>query len=212
MYLPTPGADFENAPAGTHLAVCTRIIDLGTQAGFYGGKETMKHKVMLTWELPDEKMRDGRPFTINQRYTWSMDKKANLRKALEGWRGLAFEDKDFGPDGFNIQKILGCSCVLTIQHVERDDKTFANVVSVGKLMRGMKAPNKPLNELVYLWLTPDLWEPSTFHKLGQGLQAVIMRSPEYAKVTGGEDDEQLPPDDMTPSSDYPNDMRDEIPF
>lgn len=210
MYLPAPGADFENAPAGTYLAVCTRIIDLGTQASSFQGKETMKHKIMLTWELPEELMKDGRPFTISQRYSWSMDKKANLRKHLEGWRGKAFDDKDFGPNGFNIQKILGLGCVLTISHSERDDKTFANVTAVGKLMKGMTTPPKPLNELVYLWLTPDLWEPNTFHKLGQGLQAVIMKSPEYAKVTGGED-ESLPPDDMPPPT-MPDDMSDQIPF
>ena len=209
MFLPAPGADFENAPAGTHLAICTRIIDLGTQASHFSGKETFKHKIMLTWELPDEKMKDGRPFTISQRYTWSCDKKANLRKHLEGWRGKAFEEKDFGPGGFNIQKILGLGCVLTISHSENDGKVYANVTSVGKLMKGMSVPPHPLNELVYLWLSPDLWEPSVFHKLGQGLQGVIMKSPEYAKVTGGKD-EGLPPDD---EYQHPTDIQDDpIPF
>lgn len=210
MYLPAPGADYENTPAGTHLAVCTRIIDLGTQPSTFAGKETKKHKIMLTWELPDEKMKDGRPFTISQRYTWSMDKKANLRKHLEGWRGKAFEDSDFGPSGFNIQKILGLGCIVTISHSENGDKTFANVTSVGKLMKGMTA-GKPTNELVYLWLTPDLWEPSTFHKLGQSLQAVIMKAPEYAAVTGG-DNEELPPDDVPSPTAIPDDMNDSIPF
>jgi hypothetical protein len=209
MYLPEPGADFENAPAGTHLAICTRIIDLGTQLSTFGGKEMLKHKIMLTWELPDEKMKDGRPFTINQRYTWSMDKKANLRKHLEAWRGKAFEEKDFGPNGFNIQKILGLGCILTISHSENGDKTYANVTAVSKLMKGMQNPVRPVSELVYLWLAPDLWEPTTFHKLGQGLQATIMKAPEYVKLTGVENGE-LPPYDMPPPDFIPDDI--DIPF
>jgi hypothetical protein len=34
----TGGGDFEQAPAGTHMARCVRIIDIGTQFGEYQGK------------------------------------------------------------------------------------------------------------------------------------------------------------------------------
>lgn len=213
MYLPVPsGGDFELAPAGTHLAVCYRIIDLGTQKSTYLGKEKDAHKIMLSWELPEESMKDGRPFTISQRYTWSMNEKANLRKHLEAWRGLKFTDKDFGTAGFNIQKVLGVGCLLTVAHSEEGEKQFANITGVSKLMKGMATP-KPTNELAYLWLSPDLWEPSTFHKLGHSLQATIMKSPEYAKVTGGVDDSEMPPpDDGAPPHDGRVQELEDLPF
>jgi hypothetical protein len=207
MYLPEPTGDFELPPAGTHLAVAYRVIDLGTQKSSYQGKEKDAHKIIISWELPEEKMSDGRPFTISNRYTWSMNEKALLRKNLEAWRGKAFSVEDFGPKGFNIKNILGKGCLLTITEKENGDKHYANVTGISKLMKGMTTPEL-INEQVYLWLLPDLWEPITFFKLSQGLQAVIMQSPEYAKLNGNGDDE-MPPDDGCPPQ---FDMNDEIPF
>ena len=207
---PTGGGDFELPPAGTHLAVAYRVIDLGTQKTAFNGEEKTAHKIMISWELPEETMENGKPFTISQRYTWSMHEKATLRKHLEAWRGKTFTDAVFGPKGFNVKNVLGKGCVLTITHAEKGEKHFANIASVSKLMKGMAAP-APVNEQVYLWLTPDLWEPSVFFKLSQGLQAVIMKSPEYAKLNGTADDEPMADDDV-PTADRHPDMNDEIPF
>jgi hypothetical protein len=207
-YLPQPtGGEFELPPAGTHLAVAYRVIDLGTQKTVYNGKEKEAHKIMISWELPEEYTKDGRPFSISQRYTWSMNEKATLRKHLEAWRGKAFTVDDFGPKGFNIKNIIGKGCLLTITHTEKSEKQFANITAVSKLMKRMEAP-QPTNKPTYLWLTPDLWEPTTFFELSQGLQGVVMKSPEYAKLSGND-----PPADDTPMHDaIPDDMDDEIPF
>lgn len=196
MYLPPPTeGDFELPPAGTHLAVCYRVIDLGTQQGSYMGKPNEKHKVLVSWELPEEKMKDGRPFTISQRYTWSMSDKAILRKHLEAWRGKAFTDADFGPSGFNIKNIIGVGCLLTITHTDKEGKSYANISSIGKLMKGMQTP--PLvNETAYLWLHPDHWSPEVFHKLSGGLQETIMKSPEYRQVVNGYDDTPVSDDEF----------------
>jgi hypothetical protein len=167
------------------------------------GKPKSQHKILVSWELPDEKMKDGRPFTIGQRYTWSMSEKATLRKHLEAWRGVPFTDADFGVDGFDIKDIIGKGCLLNIVHAESGDKTYANIASIARLMKGMQAP-KPVNEMVYLWLHESRWEPSVFHKLTQGLQGVIMASPEYRELAnGGHDDEVSIPDDVPPHEEIP---------
>jgi hypothetical protein len=184
MYLPKPSeSTFELPPAGTHIGICYRVLDLGTQDGSYNGKPTRKHKIMISWELPDEKMTDGRPFVVSQRYTWSMSDKAALRKDLESWRGKPFTDADFGPGGFDIRKLLGVPCLLTIVHTEGDTK-YANIKSVTGLMKGMAAP--PLtNDKVFLGLTVELWEPEVFYKLSDGMQETIKSSPEYAELVNG---------------------------
>jgi hypothetical protein len=201
MQIPTPNErDFEIAPAGTHKAICYRVIDLGTQDTSFQGQAKKQHKIMVSWELPDEKMSDGRPFTISQRYTWSMSEKATLRKHLEAWRGVKFVDSDFGPNGFNIKKIVGLGCLLTIIHNERDDKTYANIISISKAMKGMEMP-APSNETAYLWLDRSLWQEDVFQKLSDKLRGDIMKSPEYAAIVNG--DEPAKPAD---------DMNDEVPF
>lgn len=208
MHLPAPNeTDFELPPAGTHIGVCYRVVDLGTQEGSYMGQPKKQHKVLVSWELPDEKMSDGRPFTISQRYTWSMSEKATLRKHLESWRGKKFMDSDFGPNGFNIKNVVGVPCLLTITHADKGDKHYANVTTVAKLMKGMQAP-PATNEQVYLWLNPGLWSPDVFHKLSQGLQGTIMQSPEYRDLANGHDKEPPPAD----AGDFPEHDMEPIPF
>ena len=60
MPLPLPDAtDFELTPAGSHVAVCYRIVDLGTQLIEYNGETKKQHKIMVGWELSNEFMQTG---------------------------------------------------------------------------------------------------------------------------------------------------------
>lgn len=193
MHLPAPNdAQFEMPPSGTHMAVCYRVIDLGTQDSSFNGQAKRQHKILLSWELPDEKMADGRPFTISQRYTWSMSEKAALRKDLEGWRGVPFRDADFGAGGFDIKNILNKACLLTIVQEEKSGKTYANIKSIGRLMKGQEPPKNVTNETAYLWINNDRWDSSIFHKLSDNLKATIMASPEYKEMMNGHSDEPGP--------------------
>ena len=205
MHLPAPNErEFELAPAGTHLAVCYRVIDLGTQDSSYNGQAKRQHKILISWEIPDEKMSDGRPFTISQRYTWSMSEKAALRRDLESWRGKPFSEADFGEHGFDIQKIIGVGCLLTIVHNGKNGKTYANISAIGKLMKGMQAPALS-NPQAYLWINVERWNPEAFSKLSQGLQAAIMKSPEYAQLVRDFDTpgDQPPPNEASDFHDDP---------
>lgn len=185
--LPKPSENtFELPPAGTFPAVCTRIIDLGTQQTTYKGQPKTQHKIMLSWELVDDdaKMTDGRRFMVSQRYTWSMSEKATLRKHLEAWRGKPFVDADFGPEGFNLKNVLGKACLLQIVREESGGKDYANIAALVKLPKGTPEP-KPEGDLVYLWLDPDLFDRDVFGKLSDYMQETIKKSPEYAFATGG---------------------------
>ena len=190
------GGDFTPAPAGTHIAVCTKFIDLGTQETQFQGQVKHQRKVMIAWELPHEAMEDGRPFTINQRYTFSTSEKATFRKHLEGWRGKKFTDADFGENGFDCRKLLGVPCSLIVSNSARDGKTYANVEGIGPLPKGMPRP-EATNELVYFSL--EAFDPSVFGKLSQGLQTVIQKSPEYQlHMSGGDHHENGDPNDEIP--------------
>ena len=182
MYLPKNDATkFVLTPAGTHLAVCYRVIDLGTQQKTYPGKPPKYERtVLINWELPQELMEDKRPFSVGQKYNFSMNEKANLRKHLEAWRGVPFKDTDFGPGGFQLEKILGKGCLLTIVHAVKGDNTYANIASVSGLPKGMVAP-APVNPLLSLDLGPegDATFAAVFAQLSQKLQEQIMASPEY---------------------------------
>lgn len=192
---PSAGGDFDPAPAGTVLATCFRVVDLGTQETNFQGRTSHKPMVMLSWELHcDEKMNDGRPFMISKRYTYSMHEKATFRHDLESWRGRAFAEADFAgpPNGFHVKKLLGVSCLLNVVHSDKGDKTYANVASVSKIMKGMTPP--PLvNEIAYLSLDPAEFEQAVFDSLSDYVKGLIMKTDEWDRLTGKKKDIDPPP-------------------
>lgn len=203
--IPKPNdTNFEPTPQGNHVALCYRVIDLGTQLGEYKGKANKRHKILISWEIPDEKMADGRPFTIGQRFTWSMSEKATLRKTLESWRGRAFVESDFGVNGFDIKNIIGVGCMLNVVHDHDGDTLYSNVANVARLPKNVPAP-PPINKPCYVWLSREEFSSVAFESLTDGLKAIIQKSPEYLALSQPER-----PIDGDPREEPPFD--DEIPF
>lgn len=186
MKLPKPGegGSREDIAAGTYVGVCYRFIDMGTQKVEWQGQVQHKRKIMISWLVPEELMSDGRPFSVHKRYTWSMHEKAALRQDLESWRGKAFTMEDFeGPNAFNTKKLIGQPCMLTITSDTRDGKTYTNVASVGKLMKGVK-PGELTEPTVYLSLEPGEFNEETFALLKDGLKERISVTPEFKELQG----------------------------
>ena len=169
------GSDFAPAPVGNHAGRCIRLIDLGTQTGEYQGKPITRNQVMVVWELPDELMEDGKPFTVSKFYTNSLHEKAALRADLVAWRGRDFTSDELGK--FDLESILGAPCLVNVVHTERGK---AKVTGVAKLPKGMKIADA-VNPLFSFWL--DEFDAAAYETLGKGLQKIIAQSPEYRAAT-----------------------------
>lgn len=129
-------SSFEPAPQGTFRAVCVDVVDLGVLDVTWQGQTKRQHKVNVAWVI-DEPREDGRPFMVFKRYTLSLSEKSTLRKDLESWRGRKFtRDEEMG---FDVETVIGRSCLLSVTHTEKGGKVYANVSSVSPLMRGMTA-------------------------------------------------------------------------
>lgn len=146
------GGDFKRLPAGSHVAVCNLVADLGMQPGS-GQYPEPKRQLLIRWEVPEERVeyeKDGRkiegPLTISRTFTASMNEKATLRKLLENWRGKKFSDEEAGR--FDVASILGKPCLLSVSETVKGENTYSNVSGVSPLIKGMVAP-KPENELLY---------------------------------------------------------------
>jgi hypothetical protein len=128
------GQTFQPAPAGVHQAVCVDVIDRGVVEVTWQGQTKRQHKIDVAWQI-DEARDDGKPFLVRKRYTLSLSEKANLRKDLESWRGKPFSREEEA--GFDVERLIGVNGLVNVQHVTRGDKTYANVVSVMPLLKGM---------------------------------------------------------------------------
>ena len=156
--------EFELVPPGTHSAVCTLIADVGIQPG---GNYGPKHKVIFMFETPDNRTSDGKKaLAITERHTASMNRKANMRLMLEGWRGNSFTDDEAAE--FDVSKVLGKVCLVGVVHNKVGDKTYANISNVMALPKGMPTP-KAESPLIYFG--PD--DDSSYEKLPPWIKKLV---------------------------------------
>jgi hypothetical protein len=118
-------SEFTPHPDGVFPGVCVDVVDLGMVTNNFG----TKHMIKVVWET-DQKMDDGRPFTVQKRYTASLHEKSTLAKDLKTWRGRPFTPEEMR--GFDIDKVVGAPCQLVIVHAEKEGAVYANVTTVMK--------------------------------------------------------------------------------
>ena len=116
----TRGTDYDPIPAGMHQSVCFGIYDLGVQPS-NNPAFSDAHKVLLTFELPHERMdfeKDGvttnQPRVSSKEYTLSIGDKANLKRDLVSWRGREFTPEE--KESFDISVLAGNNLRQHHQH------------------------------------------------------------------------------------------------
>lgn len=129
--------EYAQAPVGNHRAVCIGIYDIGTHEP-KDPNQRPKRKVIIQWELSDELMEDGRPFSVSRNLTLSTYENSHLRPMLNAWRGKPLTDAE--ADRFDISCLLGKACMVQLVNETRNGKTYVNVASVASLPKGMAAP------------------------------------------------------------------------
>ena len=135
------GGDFEIAPAGPTPATCIDVVDLGLIKTNYNGQEKMMHKIEIYWTTPHMSADGTQQLSVRGRYTFSLHDKASLTKILTSWRGKPFSAAE--KEGFDLEKLIGVSCLLNIVHNPVGDRTYANIESVMPLMAGTTSPAVP---------------------------------------------------------------------
>lgn len=176
----TTGGDFELPSEGMKLARCFKVVDMGTHLDPVFGKEI--HKARIFFELPKVLYKDGpqqgQPMILNQQYSLSHHKKANLRLMLENWYGKRFDTKQLNEKGgFDLTKLIGRPGLLNIVHSE--DGKYANIATVNPLPEGMECPPAIYEPFVF---ELDDFNPVKFAKLSQKMQDFIKESGEYIKL------------------------------
>jgi hypothetical protein len=170
----TERRSFKPVPAGTHVAICTMLVDVGMQPAFEVGKPP-QHKIYVGFDVPGERISmtdaDGNPTDgpakIGSFYTLSLHEKAKLRAVLESWRGKAFSDAD--AKNFDVASILGKACMLSVAHRVNGDRTYANIMGVMALPKGVPAPTLEGAILMF----PDANDPTALDRVPEFLRKKI---------------------------------------
>jgi hypothetical protein len=166
----------KTAPQGAHIGRCYQIIDLGTtEDKKFGGR---KRKVQFLFELPLElevfdETKGAQPYYVRTSMTLSMSEKANLRKFIESWIGKSMTDRE--ASNFEIMDLLGLPALLNITHRVTETGTYANILGISPLPKGMTCPAQ---------INPSMSYDTTAHN-----QDVFSKLPEFVRVQIMESDE-----------------------
>lgn len=167
------GEGFEPVPAGTYVARCVSVVDLGVQDTPWGGKE----KVYIGFEVPEVRVewtdKDGKqhegPALIGNRFTLSIHPDSNLGQTLTNWRGKPFTEDE--RKGFDLFTVLGAPCMISVIHNEKSGKVYANISGVMRLPSGSTCPDAETELVAY---TPqDQDKAGNFKKLPEWQQKLV---------------------------------------
>ncbi len=168
---------------GNYPATLYKIVYMGTVDGEYKGEKTSAYKVNLTWELPTEmkEWKEGegeKPVVVSKMYTLSMNNKANLRAIVEGMVGGMTDSEAID---FDIDNLLGKTCLLNISYGVSETGKEKQNVSTSKLIKGMEAP-KPFNKQIIV--SYDNWNEEAYQSLPQFMRDEMAKTLEYQVMKG----------------------------
>lgn len=173
------------APEGTHIATCIGLIQIGTVKTEYLGEEKWIEKVRITFELPEElhefkEGEDKKPLVVSQEYSHSMGSKSNLRPIVEGILGIALHDEE--AYNFDLEEIIGKSCLITLAHNESKKGTkYVVIKSTAPLMKNMTKPAQINPSKI---LTYEKWDKDYFSSLPDFIKEAIQGSKQYKIAFG----------------------------
>lgn len=177
--------------AGTHLARCSAIIDLGTHtevarsvsgapattASSAGG--TAKRKVLLTFTLFAQ---DGSTQRLSRQFTLSCDVRSSLSKFLTPWLGTAWKHPLPGTKlaSLKVSGIAEQPCLLVLQSSEatnpRTGQPYLNIASASPLIAGLDVPTLKWPASLFSLKAPNR---EVFQQLPAWIQAKIRASHEW---------------------------------
>lgn len=205
----------EPVPAGTHVARCYQMIEIGTVSEAFPGQDAKQvRKVRIGWELPEETKvfnpeKGEQPFVISKEFSLSMHEKANLRKSLESWRGKGFSEDE--AKAFDITNLIGKPCLLNIIHKPSKDgsRVYSDIAGIMPLPKNMKC-SPQVNPTVSL--SYDDFDMGVYNslpdfikdKMKGSLEFQAMQNPAHSSMGNG-----------APDYDHVNEMQepvDDLPF
>ena len=191
---------------GVYQAVCSDLVDIGTHRNEMYGQE--RRQVVVMWSVVGENVEiNGQmePRVLSKKYTLSLAEKSNLKKDLNAWRTRAFTEEEL--QGFDLRKIVGTGCQLSVKTVERNGKRYPKIDGVMGLPRGVKLA-LDVNPIVFDLDEPDV---NVFEKLPAWIKKEITGSSTYAECGYTFGNESNPYEDAEFGETYIEDD-DELPF
>ena len=191
-------AKFNPHPEGQYAARCVDVVDLGEKVEQYPGfPERLSHKCLLIFRTGRKNEETGEFIDIAKEFTVSMGEKANLRKALEDWRGKSYTPAQV-EEGVPLHKLTGQPALITVEHKRsQKGRTYANMKGIAPLPPQMAS------------MAPSIDGYKRAEYIEERKKTYAQESQEFRKAINA------PPPNEPPDDDYPGQSPDDdadLPF
>ena len=185
------------------------MIDIGSIPTEWQGEKKIRALIRLKFELPTltkvfNPDKGEQPFVIERQFTKSLHEKSALRPFLDNWRGKALTDEEC--QAFDLSKLLGASCLLSIVHNSVGDRTYANIGGISTLPEGLECPDQFNHS--FIWDYADNYNEdavtSENNFIPSWLQEIIKSSSEWRMKNGVNEDAFVSDDNI--NNEEPNDL------
>ena len=177
-------------PQGTFQARIVQIIDLGTITKTVKGQEKIDRTFVFRFETPTKtavfsKEKGEQPFLLstNVKFYFTSEKAPNKSMLHRITLGASMRPSN----DFNIFDLLDKAMMINVVHSE--DGQYANIESYSPMPDEMQEKAR-VNELKYLYLTPESFDQAMLDSLAEYTQNKIKESPEYQQIMGKLPDRQ----------------------
>lgn len=174
---------------GVYMAICVGVIDLGEQ---YSEKfKSYSNKLRIVWELVGETVEvDGeqKPRQLSKEFTFSSNKKSNLRAFLTSWNGRTYTDEEFAD--LELFDQIGKACQLQV--VLNDTGEYANIDSIMAIPKGVTVPTTDTTPIIW---DMDNWDDDLLATLPEWTQEQIKKSTQYQKAHAPTDELKIKPEE-----------------
>src|SRR5215208_2783145 len=165
-------SNYVPAPQGTHVARCTRLIDLGPQETPFS--DSPKPQIWLQFELVDEPIDDTQNHVVSRFYNLTLNKQSALRTDLEGWCGRSFTPAEL--KSFDLSSMVDIPCQVVVGHREKDSVVRAEIRSLSALPKGVHAAPAKSETLIF---DMDTRDEAVLAELPDWLVDIIHRAEEW---------------------------------
>jgi hypothetical protein len=168
-------------PAGLHKAYCFGVVHLGTIDDTFKGEPKRTNKFRLYFELLEAKHtwnpdKGPESFIVEQDFTKSMARSANLRLLMNGYNGQDLTDDQAAK--FNILDLAGCEMILNlIKKTSRNGNDRMEIISMTAPKATDAFPDKTQEDLIFTFTPP--FKQAAFDRLPKFIQDKIKSSDEY---------------------------------
>lgn len=177
---PSNDFEFKRIPEWQHPAIIYWVVDVGTHDRPYKWEIKKKRTVYILLEFPTvvEEMvpwKGEEPHKLTVNYTYSLNKKANLRNFVHSILGKAISDEE--AEVFDMESLIGRKILANVAHVQSktSDDVYTNIVSCMPLPDVVPCPPLINDKIIY---TVESHNEFMFQKLSENMKKKIQSSDE----------------------------------